>query len=145
MPYTVTKLEVWTGPIVDAVGGLAAKLEPLAMAGANLQFVIARRQPREPGKGVVFLAGVSGGKAAKAAAAAGLAKTNDLVALRVEGPNKAGAGYQITCRLAEAGINLRGLSAGVMGNKFLLFLALDSAADAAKAARLLRATGGKRK
>ena len=36
-------------------------------------------------------------------------------------------------------------SAGVLGSKFLLFLAFDSAADADKAARTLRAAGGKKK
>jgi hypothetical protein len=63
----------------------------------------------------------------------------------VEGPNKPGAAYQITRRLADAGINLRGASAGVLGSKFLLFLAFDSADDADKAARSLRAGGGEKK
>jgi hypothetical protein len=53
------------------------------------------------------------------------------------------AAYQITRRLADAGINLRGVSAGLMGRKFLLFLALDHAADADKAACSLRAAAGK--
>ena len=68
----------------------------------------------------------------------------DVVALRVEGPNKAGAAYQITRRLADAGINLRGVSASVIGKTFQLFLAFDNAADADNAARSLRAGGGKK-
>jgi hypothetical protein len=144
MAYAVKKLEVWTGEITDKVGGLASKLEPLAQSGVDLQFLVARRQPDRPGRGLVFLSGLSGAKGTKAAAAAGLAKARDVVALRVEGPNKAGAAYQITCRLADAGINLRGVSAGVMGKKFQLFLAFDNAADADKAARSLRAAGGKK-
>jgi hypothetical protein len=144
MPQGVKKLDVWTGTIEGRVGGLASKLEPLARAGIDLQFLVARRHPHLPGRGVVFLSGVTGAKGAKAAAAAGLSKASDVVALRVEGPNKAGAAYQITRRLADAGINLRGVSAGVMGKRFLLFLALDSAADADKAARSLRAAGGKK-
>jgi hypothetical protein len=142
MPYVVKKLEVWTGEIDNKVGGLASQLEPLAKAGVDLQFLVARRQPHRPGRGVVFLSGISGAKGTKAAAAAGLAKASDVVALRVEGPNKAGAAYQVTRRLADAGINLRGVSAGVMGRKFQLFLAFDNAADADKAARSLRAAGG---
>jgi hypothetical protein len=67
-----------------------------------------------------------------------------MVALGVEGPNRPGACYRITRRLADAGINLRGVSAGTMGNKFLLFLAFDNADDAAKAAKLVRAAGGKK-
>ena len=145
MAHQVKKLEVWVGEIEDSVGGLAAKLEPLANAGADLQLLIARRQPHLPGKGVVFLSGVSGAKATKAATGAGLTKATDLSALRVEGPNKPGAAYQITRRLADAGINLRGISAGVLGSKFLLFLAFDSAADADQAARSLRAGGGTKK
>ncbi|MBI1916484.1 MAG: ACT domain-containing protein [Planctomycetes bacterium] len=144
MPHEVKTLDVWTGEIDDQVGGLASKLEPLASAGADLQFLVARRQPHLPGKGVVFLSGISGAKATKAATAAGLAKASDVVALRVEGPNKPGACHQLTRRLADAGINLRGVSAGVMGKKFLVFLAFDSRDDAATAARLLRA-GGKKK
>ena len=137
MPRDVKKLDVWTGEIDDKVGGLASKLEPLAKAAVDLQFLVARRQPHLPGRGVVFLSGISGAKGTKAAVAAGLAKASDVVALRVEGPNKAGAASQITRRLADAGINLRGVSAGVMGKKFQLFLAFDSAADADKAARSL--------
>jgi hypothetical protein len=145
MPYDVKKLDVWTGEIDDKVGGLASKLEPLAQAGVDLQFLVARRQPHRPGRGVVFLSGIAGAKGTKAAAAAGLAKASDVVALRVEGPNKAGAAYQITRRLADAGLNLRGVSAGVMGKKFQLFLAFDNTADADTAARSLRAAGGKTK
>jgi hypothetical protein len=144
MPLGVKKLEVWTGEIDDRVGGLASKLEPLARAGVDLQFLVARRQPHLPGRGVVFLSGIAGAKGNKAAAAAGLAKASDVVALRVEGPNKAGAAHQIARRLADAGINLRGVSAGVTGKNFQLFVAFDSAVDADKAARSLRAAGGKK-
>ena len=144
MAYEVKKLDVWTGEIDDNVGGLASKLEPLAQAAVDLQFLVARRQPHLPGRGVVFLSGISGAKGTKAAADAGLAKASNVVALRVEGPNKAGAAYQITRRLADAGINLRGVSAGVMGKKFQLFLAYDNAADADKAARSVRAASGKK-
>jgi hypothetical protein len=143
MPFDVKKLDVWTGEIDDRVGGLASKLEPLANAGIDLQFLVARRQPHLPGKGVVFLSGVSGAKGTKAVAAAGLAKASDVVALRVEGPNKAGAAYQVTRRIADAGISLRGASAGVMGKKFQLFLAFSNEADANNAARSLRAANGK--
>lgn len=139
MPYTVTKMDVWSGQIEDRAGGLARKLAPLAEAKADLQFVIGRRQPDMPGKGVVFLAPVTGSKPVKAAIGAGLAKSVDLAALRVEGPNKAGTGYEMTRLLANAGINLRGISASVIGRKFVAFLAFDSAADADRAAKLLRA------
>ena len=144
MAYTINKVDIWSGEIADRVGGLAVKLDPLADAGANLDVVIARRQPNQPGQGVVFLGPVTGARAQKAAAPAGLSKTTVLAALRVEGPNKAGECRRIARLLADAGLNLRGLSAVSLGNKFVAFLAFDNAADAASAARLLRA-GGSRK
>ena len=144
MAYTINKMDIWSGEIADRVGGLAVKLDPLADAGANLDVVIARRQPHQPGQGVVFLGPVTGARAQKAAAAAGLSKTADLAALRVEGPNKAGECRRIARLLADAGLNLRGLSAASLGNKFVAFLAFDTAADAASASRVLRG-GGSRK
>jgi hypothetical protein len=145
MAYSVRKVDVWTGEVADRAGGLASKLQPLAEAGADLGFVIARRQPHERGKGVVFVGPLAGSKQARAAQAAGLKKATDVVALQVEGPNTAGAGYEITRILADAGINLRGLSAGVTGRRFVAFLAFDSPTDAGNAARLLRGGGDKGK
>jgi len=145
MAYTVTKVSMWQGEIADQAGGLAAKLEPLAEAGADLEVVVARRQAQTPGKGIVFLGPVAGTKAKKAAEAAGLTKATDLVALRVEGPNKPGEGYRLTRLLADAGINLRGLAATVSGRQFVASLGFDSDADADKAARLLRSAGRERK
>ena len=43
--YTVSKVDVWVGTIRDRPGGVAEKLEALARAGANLEFVISRRAP----------------------------------------------------------------------------------------------------
>ena len=145
MPYSVSKTDVWTAEFEDQVGGLAGKLGPLAGAGVDLEFVIGRRQPHKPGRGVVFLSGISGAKASKAATAAGLVKAGDLAALRVEGVNRPGTCHQVTQVLADAGINLRGLSASVIGSRWVVFLAFDSAGDADKAARLLRAAGGKKR
>jgi len=68
MAYTVNKVDMWAGEIDDRVGGLAAKLEALANAGADLEVVVARRQPGQPGKGVVFLGPVKRGKPQEAEA-----------------------------------------------------------------------------
>ena len=40
--------------------------------------------------------------------------------------------------LAAEGINLRGLSAAVIGREFVVRLALDTSTDAAKAVRILK-------
>ena len=77
----------------------------------------------------------------KAATAAGLTKAADITGLRVEGANKPGDAHRVTRILADAGISLRGLSASVIGKKYVLILAFDTADDAAKATKLLRSAG----
>lgn len=138
MAYEISKVDVWTGTIEDRAGSLAAKLAPLADAGVDLSFLIARRDLHKPGSGVVYLGGISGDKATKAAAAAGLTKASDMAGLRVEGTNKPGDCQRVAGTLAGAGLNLRGVSASVIGNKYVLILAFDNQADADKAAQLLR-------
>jgi hypothetical protein len=48
MPLKVTKIDVWSGEIQDQPGGLAGVLRQLAGASANLEMVVARRQPDRP-------------------------------------------------------------------------------------------------
>jgi len=81
---------------------------------------------------------LKGAKQIKAAEAAGFQKTESLHSLRVEGSDKAGMGAKLTRALAEAGINLRGLSAAALGKRYVTHLALDTAQDAAKAAAVLK-------
>jgi hypothetical protein len=138
MSYAIDKVDVWAGPIPDRPGGLAKVLDGLREAGANLEFVIARRAPDKPGTGVVFLAPLKGAAQVRAAQVAGLGKTASLHSLRLEGPDKAGLGASITGALAEASINLRGLSAACIGRKAVVYFAFDSAADAAKARQVLK-------
>jgi hypothetical protein len=145
MAQTVRKLDVWTGEIDDRPGALDAKLQPLAAAGADLAFIIARRQPDRPGKSVVFLGPLKGAKQTKAAQEAGLNVATNLVALHYEGPNKPGSASKITHALAEGGVNLRGLSAATIGTKYMLVLAFDSGMDADKALALIKAIGKKSK
>jgi hypothetical protein len=47
-------------------------------------------------------------------------------------------GAKLTQALAEAGLNLRGLSAAALGKRYVTHLALDTAADAARAAAVLK-------
>jgi hypothetical protein len=143
MPYEVTKVEVWTREIDDRAGSLSAALEPLAKAGADLMFMIARRYTHQAGKGVVFVGGLTG-PATKAAETAGFKKASGMAGLRVEGANKPGDAYEVAKLLGGAGINLRGVSASVIGPKYVQIMAFDSAADADKAAKLLGG-GGKGK
>lgn len=136
MPYTIEKIDVWSTTVSDRVGALDTILEPLAKAGANLQFVLGRRS--KPGQGIVFLAPLKGAAVQRAAKKAGLAKDPTIAALRIEGPDKAGLGAKLTRTLAEAGVNIRGFVANAIGRKMVLLLALDTTADAAKARDLIK-------
>jgi hypothetical protein len=128
MALKVTKTEMWSVTIDDRAGGAAEKIEPLAGAGANFEFVFARRTPEQPGKGVVFVTPVKGAKVVKVAKSVGFEKPADIHGLRLEGSDK-------------PGISFRAISASAVGRKFVCHVALDSAADAARAATLLRRLG----
>ena len=138
MALKVKAVDVWVASMADRSGALAAKLRGLTDAGAVLEFVIGRRAPEKPGTGVAFLTPLKGAAQVKAAKKLGFRKTQSQHSLRIEGPDKAGMGARITEALAAGGINLRGLSAAGIGKRFVAYLALDSAADAAKAIRILK-------
>jgi len=135
MAYKIERVDVWIGSIVDKPGGVAKKLAPLAEAGAALDFALARRDKK--GKGLVFVAPIKGAAALKAAKKARLAKSDKLQALRIEGPDKAGLGAQIAGALADAGINMRGLSGSAIARRCLFYLAFDNRPDANKAKQIL--------
>ena len=138
MAYSVKKVEVWAGEIADRPGGLAEKIQSLSNAGANLEFLIARRAADRPGTGVVFVTPIKGAKQKTAAQGTGFATTDSLHSVRVDGPDKAGLGAKMTKVIADAGINLRGLSAAALGRRSVSYLAFDSAADADRAVNVLR-------
>ena len=138
MKLNLSRVDMWTATIEDRAGGAADMIEPLAAAGANLEFVFARRMPEHPGRGILFVAPVKGKKAVKAAQEAGLAKSDNVCALRIEGLDKAGVTAQLVRALANAGISFRALSAAAIGSKFVAYLALDTAADATKANAVLK-------
>ncbi len=138
MKFKVSRAEVWSATIEDRVGGAAAVLDPVAKAGANFEFVFARRAPEQPGTGLLFVLPVKGAKAIKAAQEAGLAKAEGIQTVKVEGSDKPGTIAVITSGLASAGISFRAFSASAVGKKFSCYLALDSVEDAAKAASVLK-------
>jgi hypothetical protein len=141
MALTVKKVELWSAAIDDRAGGAARKIGPLAQAGADFEFVFARRTPEQPGKGLVIVAPVKGARVVRAAQEAGFQKSTDVFGLRVEGADKPGAGAKMLAALSGGGISFRGISAVVLGTKFVAYLALDSAGDAAKAATLIKKSG----
>lgn len=138
MGMNVRSVDVWAASIKDEPGGLAGKLAQLAQAGADLDFIISRRTPDKPGDGVVFVTPLRGDQEIKAATAVGFAISNSLHSVRVEGPNEAGIAARLARMLADAGINIRGLSAAVINERFIIYLALDAGDDVANAMRILK-------
>ena len=138
MPYKVTKVDIWTGTVRDRPGGLAGKLEALSRGGANLEFVLSRRVPDRPGRGVVFVAPVKGAAQARAARKAGLRRATNLRSLKVVGSDRKGLGARITRALANAGINLRGLSAVAQNRRIVVYIAFDKGPGATRAVPILK-------
>src|SRR5215471_9927703 len=130
MALKVQRVDTWAASLEDKPGSLASKLEALAKAGVNLQFVIGRRAPERPGTGVVFVTPIDGA-AVRAAQAAGFQKTDSLHTVQVQGPDKAGQGAAMMQALANGGLNLRGVSGAAVGSNFVGYVALDTEQDAA--------------
>ena len=138
MDLTAERVDVWAASIKDEPGGLAWMLSGLRKAGANLDFIIARRAPETPGTGVVFVTPLRADAEVAAATDLGFNVTNSVQSVRVEGENRPGIAAELTEKLAAAGINLRGLSAAVIGERFIVYIGLDSPADADKALGILQ-------
>ena len=138
MTLKVSRVDLWTASIDDRAGGAADKLEPLSKAGANFEFVFSRRTPEQPGRGMLFVTPVKGAKVVQAAQTAGFTKPENLHSVRIEGANKPGVTAKAARALANAGISFRAMSATGIGSKFVSYVALDTAEDAAKAVSLLK-------
>ncbi|MBE7500894.1 MAG: ACT domain-containing protein [Verrucomicrobiales bacterium] len=129
---------VWAAGLEDRPGALAGKLAELSEAGADLDFIIARRAADRPGTGVVFVTPLRGDREVEAAGELGFSATNRLHSVRVEGRNEPGVAARITQRIAQAGLNLRGFSGAIIGTQFVLHLAFDSDEDSRRAVTLLQ-------
>ena len=138
MKLAMSRVNVWAAEIEDRPGGLAHRLQALKGAGVNLEFVISRRAPEKEGTGVVFVTPIKGAKQIRAAQAAWFNKTDSLHCLRIHGADKPGLGATITAALAEAGINLRGVSAAALGEQFVMYIAFDNDADQAQAMKVIK-------
>jgi hypothetical protein len=137
MDLIVDKVDVWAASIKDKPGALAVLLTGLAEAGADLNFILARRAPEAPGTGVVFVTPLRGDREVAAASNLGFNVTNSVHSVSVEGPNEPGIASKITTKLAKAGINLRGVSCGIIGTRFIMYIGLDTSEDAYKVIKTL--------
>jgi predicted amino acid-binding ACT domain protein len=136
MAFEITRVDVWVGEIEDRPGALCEELGAVMRAGADLDFMIARPLAEGPGKGVLFVTPLHGLDQTQAAEEVGLRKSHIQI-LRVEGPDRPGLGAGITCTLAEAGVNIRGLSASVLRDRCLFYIRFDSQEDLTRAAQIL--------
>ena len=138
MNLIIERVDVWAASIKDEPGGLAKILSELREVGADLEFILARRAPEEPGTGVVFLTPLRGDAEISAAAMLGFNVSTSVQCVRVEGENEPGIAALITEKLAAAGVNLRGLSAALIGTTFIIYIGLDNATDAVKVVNILQ-------
>ena len=136
MAYTIERVPVWATEIMDEPGAVAAKLQELTDAGADLDFLIARRD--HLGGGVLFLTPLKGAKQSRVAKKLKLKQVSSLHSLRVAGPDKHGLGAAITAAIADAGINMRGISAAALGRRTVFNLSFDNRTDTTKAIRVLK-------
>ena len=127
MDLLVEHVDVWAASIQDKPGALATVLAELRESGADLQFIIARRAPEAPGKGVVFVTPLQGDREIAAAAQLGFNVTRTVHSVRVMGPDRRGIAAELTQKLADKGINLRGFSASVIGTQFVAYVAVELA------------------
>lgn len=142
MTLAIRRIQVWSGEISDRPGAAAAKLEQLARAGADLEFVFTRPHRSKAETSVLFIAPIQGTDQVGAARAVGLGPALDVTMLCVEGDNRAGIGYDLMSRLAVAGINLRGVSISSMHGRFCAYLAFDNADIATLALQVLATLDG---
>lgn len=138
MAITAKAITLWRREIDNRPGELAGVLQPLAAARADIEVLMAYRFPGDESRGAVELFPVTGKKGMAAAKDAGLAPAEDIPALLVQGPNRAGIGAQTSRAIADAGINLAFLVAQTVGTRFSAVYGFDNAVDRDRALKLLR-------
>jgi hypothetical protein len=136
MAYKIGKVEVWAGDMMNRPGMLARVLEALSNAGADLEFVVARRVTANTSR--AFVAPLTSAAQRRAAGDVGLVRTSGMHTLRIEGPDRAGLGARLTRALADAGINMRGLSSAAVARKSVCYIAFATAEEAGQAGKILK-------
>lgn len=139
MAVTVKKVKLWRREVMDTPGSLAATLEPLAGAGADLQTVLGRGAAitGDGSAATIAVHPIVGKKAVAAAQQAGFSEW-PVAALMVEGDNRLGLGYAIARALGDAGINLAFVAAQVIGRRFAALFGFENAADAGRASAIIK-------
>jgi hypothetical protein len=141
MDLIVERVHVWAAGIPNEPGGLSRVLKGLREAGADLNFVVARRSFEDSSDGVVFLTPIRGDRETEAASLLGFNLADSVESVRVEGKNTPGAAARVAGLIADAAINVRGFSAAVIGSRFTVYVGFDSPQDADLAIEILKKAG----
>jgi ACT domain-containing protein len=139
MNLKTSRVDLWAAEIDDMPGGLAQTLHAIAEFGVELTHVIARRQPEQPGKGIVLVVPLTGKEHLENIVDVRLQRANGFAALRIEGVNEHGAGTKITRAISGAHVNMNALSCTVVGHRFVCYAIFDHAQDLEKADAALQA------
>ena len=141
MGFKMSRVDVYHTEVADEPGGIAARLKPLAEAGAHLEYVYSQRSATRPGYGDLYVAPVAGGNAKDAVGSAGLKRVPEPIVMRVEGDDKSGLGGRLTVEWEKAGLNLHGMMMAVVQGRFVGYVTFDTADDANRAATILAELG----
>lgn len=137
MSYHVAPVDIWVSEIRNRPGELAGLLESLQAAGAELEFIVGR--PEDAGSSAVFVAPLIGPGQRAASERLGLHRSEHMHAIRVAGPDAKGLGARVARIVADARINLRGVTAASIQEHSVLYLRFDSAADAERGSEAIKA------
>jgi hypothetical protein len=138
MSFEISRVDVWAGELENRPGALSSRLAHIMMtAEANLEFVITRPTREQPGRGVVYLAPLTTPEQEQAALDVGLHKAETMYTLRVVGPDRPGLAAGIAGTLAQASINITGLSAAAARDAGVVYIRFDTAEDAQAALDVL--------
>jgi len=137
MGVRVKQITLWRSEVTNRPGALAGMLGPIAEAGGNLKVVMGYRIPGAENRAAVEVYPVSGRRVTAAARSAGLSDSG-IPALLVDGDDRAGLGAAIARGVADAGINMIFLMAQVVGRRYSAIIGFESAAEAKKAASVIK-------
>ncbi len=137
MPVTVKSISLWRKEVENQVGTLAATLEPVTKAGANLRVLMGYRYPGDTTKAAIEIYPLAGKKVTAAAAGVGLTASS-IPTLLIEGDDKPGLGLAIAEAISRAGVNASFFVAQSIGRRFSAILGFETEADAKTAAPLIK-------
>jgi len=144
MAVKIKHVSLWRTNVQNRPGVLAATLEPLAHARTDLKVVICSIHPTRTRRATLEIYPGAGARAEIAARAAGFSRSPTPVLL-VEGENRPGLAYAVANAIAWAGIDLRFLSAQVVGSRYSALLGFKTDQEARDTASLIRRVAAGRK